>query len=165
MTRSRFAWWGLTLLTVLVYAALVSLGQMHLDVGDGQQPFDLRVMGYSADEAQAYLDALHPVQVTLYRGILRLLDTIFPVMFGVWLYVSARALKVRQRPLIWMGPAYALVDLIENALVSRLLAGHGGVVSTDLVAWASVATQAKFTLLAITLILLGRAGIVRWRAL
>jgi hypothetical protein len=165
MTRARIAWWALTLVTVAAYAALVSLGQMHLDTGDGQQPFDLRIMGYSASEAQTYLDALHPVQVNLYRGVLRLLDTVFPVLFGAWLYISASALRLRPRVLIWFGPAYALADLVENALVSRVLGFHGGAVPDDLVTWASAATQAKFALLAITLILMGRAGIARWRGL
>jgi hypothetical protein len=165
MARARIAWWALTLVTVAVYATLVALGQMHLDTGDGQPPFDLRIMGYSASEAQAYLDALHPVQVTLYAGVLRLLDTVFPALFGIWLYVSARALAVRPRALIWVGPAYAVMDLIENALVARVLAFHGAEVSADLVMRASLATQSKFGLLAIVLILLGRAGAIRWRGL
>lgn len=163
MTRARVIWWALTLLTIAVYATLVSLGQMHLDTGDGQQPFDLRVMGYTAVQAQAYLDALHPVQVNFYRGPLRLLDTLFPVLFGIWLYLSARALGVRPAWLALFGPAYALVDLVENAMVARVLGMHGTQVTEDAVFWASMATQTKFALFAITLILMGRAGLLRWR--
>lgn len=163
MTGARMAWWALTLVTVAVYVVLVSVGQMHLDTGDGQQPFDLRVLGYSAAEAQAYLDALHPVQVTFYGGILRLLDTAFPMLFGLWLFLSARALDVRPHVLIWLGPAYALADLTENALIAQILKWHEAQVPADLVVWASAATQAKFVLLAVTLILLGRAGLKRWK--
>ena len=163
MSRARISWRALMLLTAVVYVVLVSLGQTHLDTGDGQQPFDMRIMGYDGDAARAYLDALHPFQIAFYQGPLRLLDTVFPVLFGALLFFSARGLGMRPAWLPAACALYAPADLIENVLISRLLSFQGGGVPDDLARLASLTTQTKFGLAAVAMLLIGRAGLKKWR--
>lgn len=161
MSRARVAWGGLTALTCAVYALLVWLGNQYLFAGvEELPPFDLRITGYGLQEARAYLEALHPTQVTLYAGPLRWLDTLFPLLFGLWILVTLRALG---RPLVArIALVYVALDLAENALIGRMLAQGAEGVSAELVGWASGLTVAKFAAVALALIAIGHAGLRRW---
>ncbi|WP_319824490.1 hypothetical protein [Thalassovita sp.] len=161
MTARRVGWGLLTLLTVAVYAALLWLGNLHLYVGpDRLPPFDVRLLGYSLAEAQAYLTELHPVQRNIYAGPIRLLDSLFPLLFAVWIWVTLWALGAWRVALI--APIYLGLDLGENVLVARILEAGAEGVTADMVGWASLLTVAKFAAVGLALIALGHAGLRRW---
>ena len=57
MSRYAKSFSLLSVVTLVTYAVLVTLGLNHLVVGDPpMQPFDLRVLGYTYFESTAYLD-------------------------------------------------------------------------------------------------------------
>lgn len=161
MTRAHPAWLGLTLVTAAVFGAMVWLGNRYLYVGpDLLPPFDARVAGYAPDEAWAYLSAICEEQAWVYMGPMHWLDTLFPPLLGAWIWITLRWLGARRAH--WLAPAYVLADLAENQLVLRMLEAGADGLTDGLARWASAATVAKFAILALALIALGRAGLRRW---
>lgn len=139
----------------LLFAALAVLSNLWLEP-PGQLVFDSRVAGYSLAEAKAYLSVLSADQVTLYLGVFRWIDTVFPVLLCVTLVALTVNRKGRDllRGVAVLGALlYLFFDLRENALVARILrAGEG--LSEELVASASTATMMKWGALAVSLGLL-----------
>ncbi|MDX1781791.1 MAG: hypothetical protein R3256_10780 [Thalassovita sp.] len=161
MNRFRLAWWGLTLLTGSVFGVMLWLGNRYLYVGpDLLPPFDARVAGYSPNEAWAYLAAICEEQAQVYMGPVHWLDTVFPPLFGTWIWIALRWLGARR--LHWLGPLYVMVDLAENRLVFMMLEAGADNLSDAVARWASAATVAKFAILALAFIALGHAGLRRW---
>ena len=86
MTPYRKALIALTLATMVAYAVLIGLGSRYLFLGsEGLRPFDLRILGYTYADATTYIALLTPDQAALYVGPLRMLDTVFPILFGLWM--------------------------------------------------------------------------------
>lgn len=161
MTARRIGWVVLTLLTVASYAVLIWVGGQQLFAGpDGLPPFDLRITGYSVEEARAYLDALHPMQIHLYVGLVRMLDSVFPLLFSIWIWVTLWALGAWRVALI--APVYLGLDLGENLLIGQMLKQGPNGLDPETVAWASALTVAKFAAVGLALIALGHAGLRRW---
>ncbi|WP_127114849.1 hypothetical protein [Shimia sediminis] len=144
---------ALTLVTAVTYGVLVGVGATHLVLGEARlKPFDLRVLGYTASDAEAYLALIKPSQVTLYTGFLRKLDTVFPLLFGLWLGWCLWGLTRRMHPwsriiLLVVPASYTLMELCENALVADMVLGFQAPVDTTLVALASSYTISKFVTL------------------
>ena len=153
MTQYAKALIALTLVTVVTYGVLVGVGAAHLVLGDaGLKPFDLRFLGYSVSEAEAYLALLDQSEVALYTGFLRNVDTVFPLLLGLWmgwcLWGLTRAMHPWSRVILLVVPAsYVLMDLCENALVAEMVRGFQSPVNGDLVALASSYTISKFVTL------------------
>ncbi len=152
--------WALPLASAASYALLVLYLAPQLSAQSaGGLPFDLRALGYSLAEAQAYLAALTPEGTALYLGPIRLNDTVFPILFTATL-----CLPLRRREELWFLPAlaYGIFDLAENVAVARLLRA-GPDVQAGAVALASGFTQAKFAA-AFLAILVALYGLWRgWR--
>lgn len=151
-------YWALPLATLATYAVLLGYVTPQL-VADarGGMPFDLRLTGYGLAEARAYLSGLSPAGVALYLRPFRLIDTILPM-----LVTATLCLPLWRRGQFWFLPAlaYGLFDLAENIAVARLL-HTGPEVGAEAVALASGFTQAKFTALAVAVLL---AVLALWQA-
>ncbi len=152
--RGGWVYWALPLSAALAYGVLVLGFAPRVEAG-GLLPFDLRPLGYSPDEARAFLRALTPAGKAAYLGPVRITDTIFPILFTLTLCLPLRRW-------LWALPAlaYGLLDLAENMAVAGVLrAGPDGAEGAMRV--ASALTVAKFGALAVAVIL---AGYALWRA-
>lgn len=144
---------ALSLVTAVTYAVLVGVGAVNLVLGeDNLTPFDLRILGYSPDDAEAYLALFGASEVALYTGFLRKVDTVFPLLFGLWmgwcLWGLTRQMHPWSRVILLVVPAsYTLMDLCENALVADLVHGFQTPPDEALVALASSYTISKYVTL------------------
>ncbi len=144
---------ALTLVTLGTYGVLVGLEMTHLVLGaERLQPFGLRILGYSQADAEAYLSLLNAEQVQLHTGLLRKIDTAFPMLFGLWLgcclWAVTHSLHPWSRVILLVVPtSYTVMDLCENALVSELVRGFQSPPGPTLVALASSYTVTKFVTL------------------
>ena len=156
----KLVYWALPLATLVAFGALYGLflPQLLAEAG-GAIPFDLRPLGYSAVEAQIYLQSLSPQGSALYQGAFRLTDTIFPILFTLSL-----CLPLRRRGEIWFMPAlaYGLCDLAENLAVARLLQ-TGPDVAAQAVSLASGFSQAKVLAVIAALVLALFGTLQAWR--
>jgi len=164
MTR-RWAYWGVFAAALGVYAVMIvwTLPAITQSAG-GLPPFDLRPMGYSADDARAFLSALGPEGRALYTGPQRILDIAYPALLGFVLIGALRHVYAKGWPLTLL-VFVALVgmgfDYLENMRVALLLAGD---VSDEIIAAASRATVMKSTLTSVAMLAV-LAGLIRsgWR--
>lgn len=152
---SRALSWFLPLATLAVYAALAGVAGARLSaLSGGLLPFDLRVQGYGLAEARAYLAALPPEGVALYLGLVRGLDTAFPLLMGLTLMWWMRPLAGAFGAVCLAAAlAYVALDLGENAVVAGLLRAGPFEVDPARVAAASALTQGKFAAFALALVL------------
>ncbi len=145
---------------LVAYAALIGVAQVLLlpETG-GPLPFDLRIGGYDAVQAQIFIDAISAEGRAAYLGPVRLLDTVFPVVFGAFLSLLCRAaLPKAGWPAVASLPIlYVVLDLWENARVGAMIAQN----DAALAAGASALTQAKFIVLAVVALVLGAVWL--WR--
>ena len=146
--------WGLTIAAVLNYAVLIWYMMFELAPATaGLKPLDLRILGYSYDDVLTYLAALRFDTAELLTGRIRWIDTSFPILFGlagagwVWLVSASRSTPVRLIGVLFP-IAYMIFDLIENALVGRILLG--AIPPEDLVSTASLMTIIKFACVALS---------------
>ncbi|MBX3532575.1 MAG: hypothetical protein KF849_18405 [Rhizobiaceae bacterium] len=146
---ARLAFWFLAGATIVVWLFMVLLTLPYIQQqAGGLAPFDLRPLGYSFDEAKAFLSALSPEGKAYYLGPQHWLDLFFPGLIAATLYC---ALVVLLRP--YMGGSgrfvaavaalVAIFDWLENSAVAAILnAGPDGV-TADMVAAASRWTLLK----------------------
>ncbi|MWD28100.1 hypothetical protein E0K89_011485 [Aquicoccus sp. SCR17] len=144
----------LAIVTGGVYAVLLFIGLiMMTPEAQGLMPLDARIGGYDSEDVREFLAALSEYGRWLYLGPVRLLDTVFPPLFGLLL-----ALLIAVNGRLWLSPVpflYAAVDLWENAVVAGILrSGDARMAPT-----ASNLTQGKFALVALSLAILWLA----WR--
>lgn len=165
----RILFWAVILATGVVYLAMLlwSLPAIARMAG-GILPFDMRPMGYSAEEARDFLSALSTEGRAFYRDVQHWLDLAFPGLFALSLILGF--LKLAPRPLALVLSAVAIAsagfDWAENVAVAGLLATPD---PTD----AAIAAASRMTVLksgcvtvALTAMLLlgGLALWQRWRA-
>lgn len=147
--------WALTFAAAANYALLIWYGTQVLD---GQKPLDLYVLGYSHEQVMAFIAGLEPGVVRALTTEVRLIDTGFPILFGLalvgWMLIAGagRGLARVAAALIPMG--FALADLYENHLIAGILTS--AMPSADQVALASAMTIIKFVLVA------GSAVVLLW---
>ncbi len=161
----RWTYWGVFAATLGVYAVMIvwTLPGISQSAG-GLPPFDLRPMGYSPDEARAFLSALGPEGRALYSGPQRILDMAYPALLGFVLIGALRHIYAKGWPLTLL-VFVALVgmgfDYLENMRVALLLAGD---VSDEIIAAASRATVMKSVLTSVAMLAV-LAGLIRsgWR--
>ena len=124
--------------------------------------FDLRPEGFDFSTARALLAALGDEGRAFYRIVQQRLDTVFPPLYGMVLAIGLGHAGLRlglRRPVVLaaaalLGAGVAGFDLVENALVARLLvAGPDGITEAG-VAWASGFSRAKAAITAVTWTLL-----------
>lgn len=163
MTPPKPGYWLILALALAVYAAMIlwTLPEIATEAG-GLAPFDLRPMGYGAEEARKFLNTLSAEGRETYLGPQRALDAVYPALLALVLVGAARGLVRRgagRLLLLLMILGGMLADYAENMLVAGLL--KAGPVSDAAIAAASRATVAKSALtgLAMGWILLALA---RW---
>ncbi len=150
MQRLHRFFWPLVVVTVAVYGAMALWAGPNISTTNGRGlPFDMQMLGYSYDEARAYLGSLTPEGLAFYAGPAQWLDTFFPALFamvlgiGCWILLAERPLILRLAALFVAG-LYALFDYLENAAVARMLASTPDSLSEPLVETASRWTVLKF---------------------
>jgi len=132
----------------------------HFVAFTGAAPFDERPAGYTLSGVLAAFRQLGPQGLADYEAY-RTVDLVFP-----WLLcalVAAVMLRLdAARATMWPWLA-AIADTIENALQWRILVTRDDL-SPELVQWASAATQIKFMLYALMLLMLVAVGArMLWR--
>lgn len=122
----RWIFAALLAVTGGLYLAMVlwTLPEISREAG-GLAPFDLRPLGYSANEAQAFLAALSERGREIYRRVQHGLDTGFPLALAATMIWSVLLLwRGRWRlALVALAVIGATADLGENFAVGRLLDG------------------------------------------
>lgn len=165
MTARRASLWALgALILVMAGIMLFVTGPILRDAAGGQSIFDAR-FGYSYEEARAYLKALTPQGLSVYLGPHRQIDTIFPVLMGLFVIgVALRSINDASwgsRGAFIIGAiAMTSFDLLENARIEDMLVAGSMGINPDLVADASSATILKFITYALVLTILSVSVIV-----
>jgi hypothetical protein len=158
---------------IAVYAVMAgwSLPKISAAAG-GAAPFDMRPMGYSFEEAKAFLAALGEDGRRFYGDVQHKLDLAYPALLslalgtGIYLLSPERIGRFAIVLALLAVPGMVF-DYVENARVSELLAIPAEAATAELVASASRATLLKsaFTTLTMTLalVLLVLRLVQRWR--
>lgn len=139
----RVWFWLLVAATLGIYLTMViwSLPLIAQEAG-GQQAFDLRPMGYTFDEAKAFLTALTPHGRSFYFDVQHRLDLLFPGLMAATLYFAIATLLPqrlgRWRYVIALPVlALAVFDWSENRAVAALLRAGPEGLTPEMVASAS----------------------------
>lgn len=155
-TGVRYLGWGLTLLSVAVYLAMVLVTLPHLaQLAGGMPMFDMRPLGYDFGTAQDILTRLGTSGAQYYEDFQHRLDFAFPIMAALtlifWMIAAARRWQGHGLPL--SSPVLAAMlalailanaaDLGENAAISAMLAVGPKALTFGLVQTASTFTLAK----------------------
>ncbi|MFL6697257.1 MAG: hypothetical protein ACJ8GJ_08840 [Vitreoscilla sp.] len=126
----------------------------HFAALTGAPPFDERPAGYTLSGVLAAFQQLGSrglVDYECYRAV----DAVFPwVLCALVAAVMLRLDAARATMWPWLA---AIADSAENALQFAILARRGDL-SPELVQWASAATQVKFVLYALMLLMLLAVG-------
>jgi hypothetical protein len=128
----------------------------HLQaLAGGAAPFDIRPLGYSYEEAGAFLEAIGEQGRAYYLRPELLLDTVYPPFYAVsrglalwWLTMPGRlydgAVPQRWRwTLVAMPVVMATCDSVENVCIAKMLLSWPDL-SPGLVQASSLATRVKF---------------------
>ena len=147
--RSRsIAFWALVAVTGAVYVAMVAWALPHIaGEAGGLQPFDLRPLGYSHDEAKTFLAALTPAGADFYIRVQHALDLAFPALLAATLFfaivrLAPPRLGVWRYVIALVAIPGAVFDYLENAGVSAMLA-----LGADGIDAATVAAASRWTVL------------------
>jgi len=109
-------------LTALNYAAMLvySIPKL-LSATDGLWPFDLRIMGYSVEDATLYVTTITNEGRLFYLEVQQMLDTFFPALLAISLMLTLYRLAPKL-PVLYLFPiSGALFDYYENAAVAQIL--------------------------------------------
>jgi hypothetical protein len=164
----RWAYAALFGVTLLIYAIMVtwSLPRIAAEAG-GLRAFDLRPMGYSFQEAKAFLAALSPEGSQFYLDTQHHLDLVYPgllaltLALGLWHLLRSSSTIVRLALLV--PPILSAVfDYLENARVSVMLTAGASAVTMEMVAAASRATVFKSVFGAVAMTSLLIVLVIRW---
>ena len=121
-----------------------------LKEADGLWPFDIRIMGYTLEDATLYVTTITPEGRLFYLEVQQRLDAFFPALFALTLMVTLYRL-VPKLPVLFMFPiSGALFDYYENAAVIQILLTDAP--DQGLVEMASLLTGLKFASVAISLL-------------
>lgn len=159
--------WISFLLAGIIYGVMATWSAPYLSAeADGLRMLDMRPLGYSFEEARAYLNALSDEGRVFYLNVQHRLDLVYPAVLALS-FIAAFFWAMRG-PLRWGLSAVAVLgagaDYLENMRVAGLLRVPEPTV--QMVADASLATVVKsgaVTLCFVALLLLGaRALWNRW---
>ncbi|MGB5067222.1 MAG: hypothetical protein WBO29_07580, partial [Albidovulum sp.] len=105
----------------------------------GLDPFDMRPLGYSGDEARAFLSGLEAAGYDFYLNVQQELDTIFPGLLAIVLVWSFGHLATgAARWLLMLVSVLAAgFDYLENVAVRAMLLAGPASVTDSMVASAS----------------------------
>ena len=126
----------------------------HFVALTGAPPFDERPAGYTLSGVLAAFRQLGAQGLFDYEAY-RAVDIVFPwLLCGLVAAVMLRIDAARATLWPWLA---AIADTVENALQAAILATRDDL-SPELVQWASAATQLKFVLYALMLLMLLAVG-------
>lgn len=161
MKTTKIIFWSIFVVTMGLYATMVfwTLPEIQAEAG-GLMPFDLRPLGYSYEEALAFLTELSERGRNLYLGPQHTLDLLYPLCLAASLALSIAILvpnttvwKFLFSLVAWPG---MLFDYLENSAVKSLLLTPVAEISHGMVTMASIFTLLKsiFDMLAFLMLLL-----------
>ena len=138
-------------LTVINYAMMLFYSvPALLKEADGLWLFDARIMGYSVEDATAYVTTITNEGRLFYLEVQQMLDTFFPALLAISLMLTLYRLAPKL-PVLYLFPiAGALFDYYENAAVAQILRVNNP--DQGLVETASLLTGLKFAAIAISLL-------------
>ncbi len=146
-------------LTAATYVVLVwmQIFQVKPHAG-GNLPLDLRLLGYTPDDARAFLQHLDPMGRMIYQNQVRWVDTVFPVLLafvlGRMTFLTSFQFHLWSRVVLLVPIAgYVVMDLCENALIQELLRAGMADFSQETALLASQFTTTKFVLLSVSIAL------------
>ena len=150
----RLIFWLMFAVMLGVYMTMAfwSIPKIVADAG-GLLAFDLRPLGYSFDEASAFITALSDEGRVFYLNVQQMLDSAYPALFAVVMVMAFSYLFAGW--VRWVAMALALAgagfDYMENGAVAVMLRADDGLDA------AMVAAASQWTVLksgAVTLALL-----------
>ena len=158
-------YWALVAVTLGVYLAMASwtLPFIGAEAG-GLRPFDMRLTGYSFEEAITFLTAISDAGRTTYLTTQRYLDMIYPALMALMLSIPLYHHLAKPWSLLLVSVVFAASDFdyLENWAVAGLLAMDPSDITPDLVATANHFTQAKAALTTIAIFTLFGVLLVKW---
>ena len=148
LARAHLLIIGLTALNCAMMLAF-SIPKL-LTAADGLWPFDMRIMGYSVEEAAQYVTTITPEGRLFYLEVQQMLDTFFPALLAISLMLTLYRLAPKL-PVMFLFPVSgALFDYYENASIAQILLTNAP--DQGLVEVASLLTGPKFASIAISLL-------------
>lgn len=138
-------------ITALNYAAMLVYSIPKLvSAADGLWPFDLRIRGYSVEDATEYVTTITNEGRLFYLEVQQMLDTFFPALLAISLMITLFRLAPKLPALYLFPITGALFDYYENAAVAQILLTNAP--DQGLVEMASLLTGVKFAAIAISLL-------------
>lgn len=152
----KLVFWPVFGAMIAVYAVMLvwTLPTISAEA-DGLAPFDMRPLGYSFDEAKAFLSALSAAGKDLYLRVQQMLDLFYPALLAVTLILATLLLTASRwlrLSLAALAAAGMVFDYRENFFVGRMLEYGPDGIAPDLVASASGATVVKSIFDAVSMI-------------
>lgn len=157
---ARVGYWATFAVTMALYAVIVGWSAPYISSQAGNAViFDLRPMGYSFEEAAAFLQTLTPDGASFYHSVQLRLDLLYPVLMAATLCWALLWLMPpwKGRAVVLAAPILAMVfDYAENLYIYRMLIAGADGLTPDLVARASLFSQLKaaFSTVSFTLLLI-----------
>lgn len=117
---------------------------------------DLRLGGYSAADARAFLDGIGGAGRDVFFGLFRWIDTAFPPLLALSLLILFRQIRPHRKGMITvlfalLPLAYLSADFVENSFLRDLQIEAGFEATAR---FASEATRLKFSILGVSGIVL-----------
>lgn len=156
--RARVVFWVLLLAALGLYVAMAVWTVPAITrAADGLAPLDTRLLGYSVDEARAFLTALSDEGRRIYLGVQHRMDNAFPVLYGGLLAMAIWRLSGTITPILRavlsVFPLIAMsFDYLENARVRALLLADPDTIPPEAIVAANSATLGKTMLGAIAVL-------------
>jgi len=148
LARAHLLIIGLTALNYLMML-VYSIPKLLSEAG-GLWPFDIRITGYSVEDATEYVTTITNEGRLFYLEVQQMLDTFFPALLAVTLMITLFRLAPKL-PVLYLFPVTAaLFDYYENAAVKQILLTSAP--DQGLVEAASLLTGLKFAAIAISLL-------------
>jgi hypothetical protein len=163
----KFLFWFAVSVTGTLYGTMaVWTLPTIISEANGLWPFDLRLTGYSFDEAREFLAALSDKGTDFYLNVQHRLDGYFPFFLALstgWaIFLLTPDMERRRRTLLTIIPIPGMIfDYMENAHVAGLLTAGPNNITQQMVELASFYSRLKsgyVTLAFVVLLILG----VKW---
>lgn len=112
----------------------------------GLAPFDMRPIGYSVEEARAFLSALSEDGRQFYLSVQLRLDLIYPALLGLMLITGYQRVFPAPWSTVFSVVALTMVsaDYLENYMVATMLREGAASSELNMVSLASLFTVSKF---------------------
>jgi len=140
-------------ITAVNYAMMLFYSTpLLVDATNGLSPFDIRITGYTPEDARLYVTSITDAGRLFYLGTQSTLDTFFPALYTLSLILTIYQLAPRL-PVLFLTPLAGMVfDYYENAAVREILRGTAP--DPALVDMASLLTQLKYISIALSILLI-----------